>query len=39
MDIGRETPEEIAVYIMAKIQAIKYGKGVPHLFKGISRFD
>lgn len=31
IDIGGETPEEIALSIMAEIQAIKYGKDVPHL--------
>lgn len=33
LDLGGETPEEIALSIMAEIQAVKYGKEVPHLYK------
>lgn len=33
LDLGGETPEEIALSIMAEIQAVKYGKDVPHLYK------
>lgn len=39
IDIGGETPEEIAMSIMAEIQAIKNKKNVPHLSDGISRFN
>jgi len=33
LDLGGETPEEIALSIMAEIQALKYGKEAPHLYK------
>lgn len=39
IDLGGETPEEIAVSIMAEIQAVEHGKDVPHLRNGMSRFD
>ncbi|MDD2481780.1 MAG: XdhC/CoxI family protein [Lutispora sp.] len=31
IDLGGETPEEIALSIMAEIQALKHGKNVPHM--------
>ncbi len=31
LDLGGETPEEIALSIMAEIQAVKYGKKAPNL--------
>lgn len=33
LDLGGETPEEIALSIMAEIQAVKYEKEAPHLYK------
>lgn len=39
IDIGGETPEEIAMSIMAEIQAIKNKKNVPHLSDSISKFN
>ncbi len=38
LDLGGETPEEIALSIMAEIQAVKYGKDVPHLYKSRWKF-
>jgi xanthine dehydrogenase accessory factor len=31
LDIGRETPEEIALSIMAEIQAVKYNRDALHM--------
>ena len=31
VDIGGQTPEEIALSIMAEIQAVKYGKDICHV--------
>ena len=31
LDIGGETPEEIAVAIIAEIQAVRYGKKTSHM--------
>lgn len=39
IDLGGETPEEIALSIMAEIQAIKYDKKVPHLSDDRIGFD
>ncbi len=39
IDLGGETPEEIALSVVAEIQAVKYGKDVPNLSNGISKFD
>lgn len=39
IDIGGESPEEIAMSIMAEIQAIKNKKNVPHLSDSISKFN
>lgn len=33
LDLGGETPEEIALAIMAEIQAVKYSKDAPYLYK------
>ncbi|GFN36779.1 XdhC family protein [Tepidimicrobium xylanilyticum] len=33
LDLGGESPEEIALAIMAEIQAVKYGKDAPYLYK------
>jgi len=33
LDLGGEAPEEIALAIMAEIQAVKYGKDAPYLYK------
>ena len=38
IDIGGETPEEIALAVMAEVQAVKYEKNVPHLSNDISKF-
>lgn len=38
IDLGGESPEEIALSIMAEIQAVKYNKDIPHLFGSVSRF-
>ncbi len=35
IDIGGEKPEEISLAIMAEIQAVKHGKNVPSLKKGL----
>lgn len=38
IDIGGETPEEVALSIMAEIQAVKYNKLAPHLLQSTIRF-
>lgn len=38
LDLGGETPEEIALGILAEIQAVKYNKDVPHLKGDISEY-
>lgn len=38
INIGGETPEEIALSIMVEIQAIKYNADVPHLSQNINKF-
>lgn len=38
IDIGGETPEEVALSIIAEIQAVKYNKLAPHLFQSTIRF-
>lgn len=39
LDLGGETPEEIALSIMSEIQAVKHGKDVPHLYKNRWNFE
>lgn len=39
INIGGETPGEIALSIIAEIQSIKYGVSIPHLSNGISKFE
>ncbi len=38
IDIGGETPEEIALGTIAEIQAVKYNKDIPHLSEKTKRF-
>ena len=38
LNIGGKTPEEIALSILAEIQAAKYDRQVPNLYKGRSEF-
>lgn len=37
LDLGGETPEEISLSILAEMQAVKYAKDAPYLYK--NRWD
>jgi xanthine dehydrogenase accessory factor len=39
IDIGGETPEEIALSIMAEIQSVRYGKSVPSMKLALEKRD